>query len=412
MFFSDWRVLLRRWYAVLIGLVLTAAMCLGAAQVVSPSYQIKAMILVLPPKSAVGSGGNPFLGLSGLGSVADVVSRSMMDGNTVKSLVELGANDKYLVAQDVTSAGPVILITSTANTPAEANETLRIVKEQLPDKLLKLQEATHVPENSLITLNQISQDERPTIVRKSQIRAVFGVFALGLTLTLVLTGFLDGLLLRRRRTLNGEELELAVVSPARRLAQQPIGNDGRYPRPVQQNQPVTRFAQPVADTSPPTAPQMLPRLAPPVAQPSNRTAQGNGRRAQANGNPVQTNGRPAQSNGRPAQANGHPAQPNGRPADSRGYPTPSNGNPTQPNGYPIQPNGRPSQRPGGRPVQPVTRPVEQSEQANGEPARTGASKGQRRPAKEARFAAVFDLNQLPAAFREPSAEEEQDNGTR
>ena len=147
----------RSWSA----LILPAGLCFGVTQMVPPSYEIKAMMLVLPPKSTAGKGGNPFLALGGLGSVADVVSRAMMDGNTVKSLVAMGADDKFQVIQDATSAGPVILITSSGHSPAESGKTLRIVKEQIPIKLLKLQKATRVPERSLITVNLLSQDETP-----------------------------------------------------------------------------------------------------------------------------------------------------------------------------------------------------------------------------------------------------------
>jgi hypothetical protein len=217
MFFSDWRILLRRWYAVVIGLGLTVGLCFGVTQMVRPSYEIKAMMLVLPPKSTVGQGGNPFLSLGGLGSVADVVSRAMMDGNTVKSLVAMGADADFQVVQDATSAGPVILITSSGHSPAEAENTLRIIKSQIPVKLLALQEASQVPERSLIKVSLLSQDETPTVVRKSQIRAVFGSFAIGIASSLVLIGLLDGALLRRsRRRSDLEETdEQAVdVNPA------------------------------------------------------------------------------------------------------------------------------------------------------------------------------------------------------
>jgi hypothetical protein len=414
MFFSDWRVLLRRWYAVLIGLVLSVGMCLAVSQVVSPSYQIKAMMVVLPPRTAVGTNGNPFLGLGGLGSVADVLSRSMMDGNTVQSLVKLGANDKYLVAQDVTSAGPVILVTSTGGTPADAVDTLRIVKEQLPDKLLKLQLATHVPENSLITLSQISQDEQPTIVRKSQIRAMFGVAALGLTLTLVLTGFLDGLLMRRRRQRSGEDPETVSTGPAGRSGLPPGESDGQYPRPAQHVEPAPRFAQRKAGPTPPTEPHILPLLGHSASPPS-------GYPVAASAHPVQPNGYPSQPNGHPAQPNGYPSQPNGHPAQPNGYPSQPNGHPAQPNGRPVNANARAAQatgrpnpasdyaeangyatRPNGYPVQAHVRPVQPPETSPAEPSNGSVSQGSHAPGQRPGAAVFFDLDRLPAAFRDPS----------
>lgn len=212
MFFSDVRVLTRRWYAVLIGLLLTGGLCFGAASIAHPTYEIKASLLLIPPKTAVGEGGNPYLVLGGLDTVAEVVARAMTDGEVHRSLVAAGANKDYLVATDPTTAGPVVLVTTEGRTAAEADTSLRLVTQRVPVALSQLQHSANVPSGSRITMTQISRDEIPNKIRKSQLRIVFVGLAVGLGLTLVGTSLLDALLRRRGdRQLNEED---PVAPPA------------------------------------------------------------------------------------------------------------------------------------------------------------------------------------------------------
>ncbi|MCW2530013.1 MAG: hypothetical protein JWM76_4873, partial [Pseudonocardiales bacterium] len=54
-------IMLRRWYLTFVGVLVTAALCAAAIVLVPAKYQASASLLLLPPKTAVGNGGNPYL---------------------------------------------------------------------------------------------------------------------------------------------------------------------------------------------------------------------------------------------------------------------------------------------------------------------------------------------------------------
>ncbi len=58
------RVIARRWYVVLLGLLLTAGLAFGAMLTTPSEFKSRALILLLPSDEAVGEGGNPFLVLA------------------------------------------------------------------------------------------------------------------------------------------------------------------------------------------------------------------------------------------------------------------------------------------------------------------------------------------------------------
>ena len=197
MFLSDWRILLRRWYVVVAGLVVTAGLCVAAATLVPPHYEVKTSVVLLPGPTTVGKGGNPYLSLGNLEGVAAILARAMSDGAVTQKLLKQGASKDYLVATDPTTAGPVLLITSDAKTAADSLKTRELILKELPVRLSVLQESAQVPTRSLISLSTLSQDEQPTMVRKSQIRALFLAFALGICTTLGCAALLDGWLRRK-----------------------------------------------------------------------------------------------------------------------------------------------------------------------------------------------------------------------
>jgi hypothetical protein len=199
MFLSDWRILLRRWYVVVVGLALTAGLCLAASAVSPPHYEVKTSVVLLPGPTTVGKGGNPYLSLGNLEGVAAILARAMSDGAVTQKLLGQGASKDYLVATDPTTAGPVLLITSDAGTAADALRTRELILRELPVRLNVLQESAQVPTRSLISLSTLSQDQEPALIRKSQIRAVFIAFALGMCLTLGSAALLDGWLRRKER---------------------------------------------------------------------------------------------------------------------------------------------------------------------------------------------------------------------
>ncbi|HJQ02117.1 MAG TPA: hypothetical protein VJ851_10985 [Jatrophihabitans sp.] len=198
--FSDLpRIMLQRWYFTLVGLLITVVLCGLAAIAVPVKYQAKAQILVLPPHTSVGTGGNPYLALGGLQAAADVLARAMSDGKTFLLLRSEGITGTYTVARDLTTSGPILLVAAEDSTPAGALNTLNGILGQAAPRLTELQDELSVPANTRLTSNVFTQDTVAGIQRKSQIRAILVALAAGVFITIMLVSAADSVLSRRRR---------------------------------------------------------------------------------------------------------------------------------------------------------------------------------------------------------------------
>lgn len=198
--FSDLpRIMRQRWYFTLVGLLVTALLCGLAAIAVPVKYQARAQILVLPPHTSVGTGGNPYLALGGLQAASDVLARAMSDGKTFQLLRSQGVTGTYTVARDLTTSGPILLVVAEDSTPAGALNTLSGILSQAAPRLTQLQDDLSVPENTRLTSNVFTQDSVAGIQRKSQLRAILVAFAAGIFVTIMLVSAADSVLSRRRR---------------------------------------------------------------------------------------------------------------------------------------------------------------------------------------------------------------------
>lgn len=189
------RVLLRRWYITLLGVVLTATLAAVAVIEVRPKYTAVSSVLLLPPTV---KGTNPYMNLGAVPGVTGVLSRMMIDTKVADKFETQGVRT-YTIAPDDTAGGPVIKVTGEGDTAEEALRGMRTVMAQIAPTLLDLQLAVKVPEANLITSRTIQADTKATVVRKSQTRAVIAAVALGMVLTLLLAGGVESLSTRRRR---------------------------------------------------------------------------------------------------------------------------------------------------------------------------------------------------------------------
>jgi hypothetical protein len=198
--FSDLpRIMRQRWYFTLVGLLVTLLLCGLAAIAVPVKYQAKAQILVLPPHTSVGTGGNPYLALGGLQAASDVLARAMSDGKTYQLLRSQGVTGTYTVARDLTTSGPILLVVAEDSTAAGALNTLSGILSQAAPRLTQLQDDLSVPENTRLTSNVFTQDSVAGVQRKSQLRAILEAFAGGVFVTIMVVWAADWVLTRRRR---------------------------------------------------------------------------------------------------------------------------------------------------------------------------------------------------------------------
>jgi hypothetical protein len=177
--------------------------------------------LITPPKSTGGAGDNPLLALGGMQSSADVLARAMMNSATADVLLSEGV-DKYTVARDLTTDGPVIIVTTVEKTSTAAVVANRNVVVRLEPTLSNLQQSLSVPRSAQATTSTIDAASKTTRIRKTQERAVIAALAAGTLLTLLSAALLDRLLIGRR----GKTGSVAHPKP---LGDMPLRDDELVP---------------------------------------------------------------------------------------------------------------------------------------------------------------------------------------
>lgn len=193
----------RRWYLVLVGLLVTTGLCFVSYATMPPSYERAASVLLLPGAQTIPAGGNPYLYLGGLGQASDILVAAV-NASSVRNAVLLGypATD-IVVARDPASSGPLVTVSASGQSNAAVTAVLDRALLAIPETLSKLQTQANVPATARIDSLQLTTDPTSVLIRKSQFQMVGVVAAGGMVLTLLIVGFTDGLLLSRRRGRRG-----------------------------------------------------------------------------------------------------------------------------------------------------------------------------------------------------------------
>jgi len=191
--------LARQWYVVLAGVLLTSGIGVVLYGVIPVSYTSQASVVLLPPKSATDPDANPFLRLGGLSQAVDILTRSINSDAYSVPLIKQNPGAKFTTAADTTTSGPIILIESRAPTSARASEMTQAVLAALPMVLNQIQAKLSVKIDSQIAATTIAVDQKPKLDAKTRLQLVLGVAALGVVLSVLMTGLIDGLALSRRR---------------------------------------------------------------------------------------------------------------------------------------------------------------------------------------------------------------------
>ncbi|SDI65273.1 Capsular polysaccharide biosynthesis protein [Actinokineospora alba] len=191
-FVSALKVLGRHWVVVGTGLGLMLVAAVGIFVAIPPTYEAKASDVLLVP-AQVGSTqagqANPYLGFGGaLGIVAEITARRMNDPVSVEDMKSKGATAEYLV-DIVPGEAPVLQVTAKSKDEQEALNTARIVEKAMGELLQRNQLELKAPQNLLIVLSPVTTATQAEASRGSQMRALAGMLAVGLALT-VLAAFM------------------------------------------------------------------------------------------------------------------------------------------------------------------------------------------------------------------------------
>lgn len=191
------RAVARRWYVVLVGLLLTSGLVYVTYERTPPAYNARALVLLLPSQSAVGKGGNPFLMLSGLEQAAGVVVAYFSSSSAEAEIAAASPTASYQVAIDDSTRGPVIAVGVSDDSPGGTMDALRHIVTRIPVELSRLQEKVDVPSAAVIGSMELTVDEKPAVDRAGTLRMMIAALVLGLVGTAVLAIILDSLIQRR-----------------------------------------------------------------------------------------------------------------------------------------------------------------------------------------------------------------------
>ena len=247
----------RRWYFLVVGLLITAGLAVAVFRIVPISYDVKASLLLLPPSVVQDPTGepqvvNPFLNLGGLDVAAGVLSKALTDTATVETVIPDGSSAEYTVEKDARVSGSVLEIAVNAESETEALSMLQTLIDLAETRLNDLQEAIDAPSNTEVRLMVVTDNDVAEPNYSTLLRALIVVVAGGLVLTLLLTVAGDALLRRRKAKKTGKSppLQPPPTSPSsdaapRRAEDAPVvGQSESDPKRPAGNRPnVPRFDQ-------------------------------------------------------------------------------------------------------------------------------------------------------------------------
>jgi capsular polysaccharide biosynthesis protein len=228
-------VIRRRWLLVLVGLLLTVGITVGAYVVSKPTYEITGTVLLLPPaSSADAANANPYLRLGGLNQAVDLVGVALTDQTTQLEMQAISKDVQYSVQSDVRTSSPLLLIDVKDSSPETALKIRDILVARVPLRLDAMQNALGVGTKDRVTTSVLTLDEQAAEVGKNRVRAAVVVGVAGLALTLVIAALWDARRPRPRR----RRSRARPLTPKKQVTEpDATGTAGSEPAPAPGDEP-------------------------------------------------------------------------------------------------------------------------------------------------------------------------------
>lgn len=192
------RSLLRRWYIVVLGVILTAAGVYGAYTVTPVTYSATSTVVLLPPEKSVKDGDNPYLYLGGLGQALNVLVITMNSAASQEQVIGSNPDQSFTLEQDATSTGPIIQISVAAPTDDQAIALVEKVTAQVPLALNALQDELKVPADAKIGTMTLAQSREAETENKRQLQLMAVAAGGGSVATVLFVAALDKFLAKRK----------------------------------------------------------------------------------------------------------------------------------------------------------------------------------------------------------------------
>ncbi|MFF8865135.1 Wzz/FepE/Etk N-terminal domain-containing protein [Streptomyces sp. NPDC015139] len=191
------RVMRRRWYVLLPGLLLTACLAVAVALVVPVTYQSQSTVVLLnSQKATVAYDGNPFLSTqTSLTGMADSLARNLNSDISLRELKSRGAKGTFEAKLADNAQGPLMWLTVTGTDRSAVLTSDRLLTAYAKERLDQFQKQQSVAPKAMIRMTTIVPPQNPVAQTKTRLEYLIMAGGLGLVLSLVATFYVEA---RRR----------------------------------------------------------------------------------------------------------------------------------------------------------------------------------------------------------------------
>ena len=191
------RAIFVRWYVTLLGLALTAGLCFVAFTHVGPTFSRGASELLVPGSQTIPEGGNAYLYLGDLTQASDVLVNTLQSDDVQERILSGAKKTDVVITRDASTTGPILVITVTGPSRSDVDAVFRRAQAEVPTTLTALQDRVQVPLEARISSLDLTADPAATADLKPRYEAMALAGAVGLAITLLAIGLIDGLLTSR-----------------------------------------------------------------------------------------------------------------------------------------------------------------------------------------------------------------------
>ncbi|MEU4037234.1 Wzz/FepE/Etk N-terminal domain-containing protein [Streptomyces collinus] len=194
------RVMRRRWYVLLPGLLLTACLTVAVAMMVPVTYQSQSTVVLLnSQKATVAYDGNPFLSTqTSLTGMADSLARNLNSDVSVRALKSRGATGTFEAKLADNAQGPLMWLTVTGTDKAAVLSSDRLLTAYAKERLDQFQKQQSVAPKAMIRMTTIVPPQNPVAQTKTRLEYLILAGLLGLVVSLVAAFYVEAR--RRSRT--------------------------------------------------------------------------------------------------------------------------------------------------------------------------------------------------------------------
>ncbi len=180
------RVMRRRWFVLLPGLLLTAGLMVAVVMAVPITYQSQSTVVLLnSQKATVAYDGNPFLSTqTSLTGMADSLARNLNSDGSVRELKSRGAKGTFEAKLADNAQGPLMWLTVTGTDKAAVLKADRVLTAYAKERLDQFQKEQSVAPKAMIRMQTVVPPQNPVAQTKTRLEYMIMAGGLGLVLSM------------------------------------------------------------------------------------------------------------------------------------------------------------------------------------------------------------------------------------